>query len=156
MSFSLRALATAIALPVLLASLSACSSAVALDPAADANNPACAAVTVRLPDDIDGHAKRETNAQATGAWGTPTTVLLRCGLPPVTASKLPCVTAAGIDWLVDDSQKPSYRFITFGRTPATEVIVDSKKVSGITALEAVSGAVQELPSSRNCEEPASN
>ena len=153
MSFSTRTLPALAAIALALVGLTACSSAVALDPAADANNPACAAVTVRLPDDIGGNLKRETNAQATGAWGTPSAVLLRCGLPPVEASTLLCVTAGGVDWLVDDSQKPSYRFISFGRKPAAEVIVDSKKISGVTALEALGPAVQQLPSTRACEEP---
>jgi hypothetical protein len=114
---------------------------VTLDAAPDSNNPHCAAVTVRLPDDIESFKKRDTDAQATGAWGTPTALILRCGLPEVQASTLKCVTAGGVDWLVDPSQAPSYRFITFGRNPATEVIVDSEKASGVSALEAVAPAV---------------
>ncbi|MFM5904730.1 MAG: DUF3515 family protein [Micrococcales bacterium] len=153
MSFSLRTLVALAAIPLALVSITACTSTVALEPAADSNNPACAAVTVRLPDEIGGNQKRETNAQATGAWGNPSAVLLRCGLPAVEASTLLCVTAGGVDWLVDDTQKPSYRFISFGRKPAAEVIVDSKKISGVTALDALGPAVQQLPSIRSCEEP---
>ncbi|MEY4993213.1 MAG: hypothetical protein RIS82_335, partial [Actinomycetota bacterium] len=46
--------------------------------------------------------------------------------------------------------KPSYRFISFGRTPATEVIVDSEAISGVTALEAVGPAVQNIEASKTC------
>ena len=149
MTFS-RMLGSLVAATALVASLTACSTPVSLDPAADANNPTCAAVTVRLPDTVDGLAKRDTNAQATGAWGTPSAVLFRCGLAPVTVSKLKCVTASGVDWLVDDTQAPNYRFITFARKPAAEVIVDSTKASGSKVLDDLSLAVQQLPASDHC------
>jgi hypothetical protein len=116
--------AAAIALTL---SLSACSPTISLEPAADANNPGCAEVIVRLPDAVDGQERRTTNAQSTAAWGNPATVILRCGIEPVEISTLPCVTANGVDWIVDDSAKPSFRFISFGRTPALEVIVDLRE-----------------------------
>jgi uncharacterized protein YceK len=128
-------------LALAVASLSGCSQIVTLDAAPDSNNPKCAAITVRLPDSIENFALRDTDAQATGAWGTPSALIIRCGLPEVKVSALKCVTAGGVDWLVDPSQAPSYRFITFGRNPATEVIVDSKRASGVSALEALAPAV---------------
>jgi hypothetical protein len=130
--------------------LSACTATVSLEAAADSNNPACAEVSVRLPDQVAELTKRTTDAQATGAWGNPTAVLLRCGLPPVEVSELPCVTANGVDWLVDESAKPSYRFITFGRNPATEVIVDSTKAAGVTALSDLSSAIQSIEATKEC------
>ena len=105
---------------------------------------------MRLPDTVAEMSKRVTDAQATGAWGNPTAVILRCGLPAVEVSTLPCVTASGVDWLVDDSKKPSYRFITFGRKPATEVIVDSNKVAGVTALSDLSAAIQSIEATKHC------
>jgi hypothetical protein len=143
------ALLTSIALA---GSLSACTATVSLEAAADSNNPACAEVSVRLPDQAAELDKRVTDAQATGAWGNPTAIILRCGLPPVEVSELPCVTANGVDWLVDDSEKPSYRFITFGRNPATEVIVDSNKVAGVSALSDLSAAIQSIESTKQCTE----
>lgn len=137
---------------LLLVTLTACAPTVNLEAAELANDPACAEVTVRLPDVIDTHEKRVTNAQATGAWGEPSAVILRCGLPPVEVSTLSCVTASGVDWLVDDSESPTYRFITFGRTPATEVIVDSTAVAGVTALDALSSAVKNIAATKNCSE----
>ncbi|MBP6087286.1 MAG: DUF3515 family protein [Rhodoluna sp.] len=134
----------------LAGSLSACSATISLEAAADSNNPACAEVSVRLPEQVAELDKRATDAQATGAWGNPTAVILRCGLEPVAVSALPCVTANGVDWLVDESAKPSYRFITFGRTPATEVIVDSTKVAGVSALSDLSGAIQSIEATKEC------
>ncbi|MEY4971451.1 MAG: hypothetical protein RLZZ404_377, partial [Actinomycetota bacterium] len=97
-----------VAAVLLAASLTGCSATVNLESAPLANDPACAEITVRLPDQIGDQAKRVTNAQATGAWGEPASVILRCGLEPAAISSLTCVTASDVDWLVDDSQAPSY------------------------------------------------
>ncbi|PWL20153.1 MAG: DUF3515 domain-containing protein [Candidatus Aquiluna sp. XM-24bin5] len=137
---------------VLLA-LSGCASTVNLEPAEGSNDPACAEVMVRLPSQLGGLEERYTNAQATAAWGDPAAVLLRCGLEPVEVSPLPCVTAGGIDWLVDGALAPSYRFISYARYPAVEVIVDSDNASGITSLEGLSGAVAQLPATKACTAP---
>ena len=137
---------------VFATTLSACTPIVNLEAEPLANDPACAEITVRLPDEIDIHKRRSTNAQATGTWGDPAAVILRCGLEPIEASTLTCVTAGDVDWLVDDSEAPSYRFITFGRSPATEVIVDSTVVAGVTALETLGGAVQNIASTKTCSE----
>jgi hypothetical protein len=133
-----------------VSALTACTPVINLDAAPDANNPACAEVSVRLPDVVGDQARRSTNAQATAAWGNPSAVILRCGLPEVSVSKLPCVTAGDVDWLVDDSASPKYRFITFGRSPATEVIVDSTVISGVSALEGVASAVGNIEATKQC------
>jgi hypothetical protein len=148
----LNTFARLILVGVFATTLSACTPIVNLEAAPLANDPACAEITVRLPDEIDIHKRRSTNAQATGTWGDPAAVILRCGLEPVEASALTCVTAGDVDWLVDDSEAPSYRFITFGRSPATEVIVDSTVVAGVTALETLAGAVQNIASTKTCSE----
>ena len=136
-----------------LLSLSGCAATVNLEPAEDSNNPGCAEVMVRLPSQLGGLQERYTNAQATAAWGDPAAVLLRCGLEPVEVSTLPCVSAVGIDWLVDDSLAPSYRFISYARFPAVEVVVDSDNASGITSLEGIAGAVAQLPATKACLPP---
>lgn len=133
--------AAALALP-------GCSTTVSLTPAKQANDPACAAVTVRLPDSVDGQQRRWTDAQATGAWADEdgrTTVILTCGVDVPGPSTLPCETAGGVDWLIDASQAPNYRFTTYGRTPALEVYLDYDVVSARTVLDALGTAVQQLP-----------
>lgn len=137
---------------VLIPLLAGCAATVNLDPAPLANDPACAEVSVRYPSSIGDLSQRYTNAQATSAWGEPAAVIARCGLEPVEASQLSCVTAGGVDWLVDDSKAPSYRFISFARNPAVEVIVDSEKASGVGALEALANAVSKIPASKICTE----
>ncbi|CAB4636430.1 unannotated protein [freshwater metagenome] len=139
-------------LAISLALLTGCAPTVALEPAADANNPDCAEIIVRLPDEIAGEARRSVNAQSTAAWGDPVSVLLRCGLEPVEVSTLPCVSASEIDWLVDDSNAPSYRFISFATAPATEVIIDSSRLAGVTVLEQLAGSVGVLEPTKRCTE----
>jgi len=130
--------------------LAGCAGIVPMQPAADSNNPACAAVTVRLPATVADQKKRETNAQATGAWGEPASILLHCGVNSPGPSTLPCVEVNGVDWLEDDTDKPLYRYTTFGRTPAVEVVLDSNKVSGTTTLVDLAGAVESIPSTKKC------
>ncbi|MEA9985525.1 DUF3515 family protein [Subtercola sp. RTI3] len=127
-----------------------CTPTVALDPAANATDPGCAEVMVRLPDSVASESLRQTNAQATAAWGSPASILLRCGVQPYGPTTLPCDTISGIDWIEDDSQAPSYTFTTFGRTPATQVIVDSNAVSAVTALVDLQSAFAATPQTNKC------
>ena len=142
-------------LPVVLG-LAACAPVVALQPAERAADPACAEVTVRLPDEIGGLEQRETNAQATGAWGEPVAVVLHCGVPaPPPTSELRCVTTPGgvVDWLIDDSNAPEFVFTSYGRDPAVTVVVDYEVVSGATVVSELDGAVARLPQVGSCIGP---
>jgi hypothetical protein len=130
--------------------LTGCSANVVLPPAPLANDPGCAEVIVRLPADTDGQAKRTTNSQSTAAWGSPVAITLTCGLEPVMVSALPCITAGNVDWLVDDSDQPNYTFISFGRTPATAITIDSTRSSGANVLDDLGQAVQFTKSTKNC------
>jgi len=132
---------------LLVATLAGCSPTVVMHPAEDANNVDCAAVTVRLPDTLgDGLAKRTTDAQATGAWGDPVSVLLSCGVAVPAASELPCIEVNGIQWLRDDSAAPNYSFTSFGRDPAVLVAVDADVVSPGIPLDELANAVSFTPS----------
>ena len=77
---------------------------------------------------------------------------MRCGLEPVEVSSLVCVTASDIDWLLDESEAPNYRFISFARSPATEVIVDSTVVAGVTVLEELAASISVLDATKRCTE----
>jgi hypothetical protein len=103
-----------------------------------------------LPMDASGQDIRETNAQATAAWGDPASVLLRCGITPIGPTTLPCLSINGIDWVEDDSNAPNYRFVTYGRIPATEVIIDSNVVSGTSTLVDLTSAISRIPQTNKC------
>jgi hypothetical protein len=53
---------------------------------------------------------------------------------------------------VDESKAPSYRFITFARSPATEVIVDSNVVAGVTVLDELASSIGVLEATKRCTE----
>lgn len=141
------ALAAGVALAALL---TGCAQAVPFDAAPDAANTACADVVVRLPDTVAEQAQRETNAQGTGAWGTPAAVLLRCGVTPPGPTEDRCVSVDGVDWVIDETDAPRFRFTTYGRTPAVEVIVDNDVVSGTSAITDLSRAVSAIPADGAC------
>jgi hypothetical protein len=150
-----RSTALAIAAPLLLAValLTGCTSTVSLQAAEDANDPACADLTVRLPDSVDGQPRRWTDAQATGAWGDPASVIITCGVPELGPTTLPCTPVNGVDWVIDDSDAPRYRVTTFDRTPAVEVYLDNDVVSSAQVLDRLSQVVTVLPQNgRVCTE----
>ena len=142
--------ATALILAASAALLTGCAAAVPMQPAADAENPGCADIIVRLPTTVADQPERETDAQATGAWGNPTAVLLTCGVDIPGPTTLPCVNINGIDWIEDDSEAPMYRYTTYGREPATEIYLDSGVVSGSTTLVDLAGAVANVPATKQC------
>lgn len=147
----LRRIASAAGLAVLGSlALAGCTQAVTFEAAPSASDPDCAAVVVRLPDAVAGLPERETNAQGTGAWGQPASVLLRCGVEPLGPTTDRCVSVDGVDWVIDESDAPNYLFTTYGRTPAVEVLIDNDVVSGTTAISDLSGAVSAIPSEGGC------
>jgi len=144
--------ALAVVLAAAAAALTGCAQIVSLDPAAGANDPGCAEISVRLPDTVAGKDKRETDAQATGAWGDPAAVLLRCGVPPIGATTKPCVDVNGVDWvLMTDPAAKSIVYQTFGRTPATEVIIDHVAgVSDSAVLPEFASAISIIDQKQKC------
>ncbi len=134
----------------LTVTLAGCSTSVPVEPAASANDPLCAEVSVRLPESIGKLKKRATTAQATGAWGDPAAVILRCGTPESQPTTDPCISVDGVDWVIDKSTAPRYRFEAYGRSPGLEVFVDSELASGTDALLELSAAVKRLPQPRQC------
>jgi hypothetical protein len=149
----MRTTTRAVALLAAALTLGGCTQVVPFTPAEDATNPACADVIVHLPETVAGLEQRETDAQATSAWGAPADIRLRCGVPvPGPTATLPCVpdSVDGVDWLFDDSDDPVHIFITYGRDPAIEVIVNSETVSDRAALTDLASAVKLIPATRSC------
>lgn len=144
-----RALPASLLIAASALSLTGCAGAVAMEPAPDSNDPMCAAVTVRLPDAVGDFDKRQTTAQATGAWGDPASILLHCGVTPIGPTTMPCFSVDGVDWVRDDSEAPIYRFTTYGRTPAVEVVIDNREASGSALLD-LSAAVSVIDQSEKC------
>ena len=129
--------------------LSACAPSVTVTEADDANNPACAPMMVALPDSLAGSQRRTTTSQATAAWGDPSLVVLRCGVvvPGPTTDK--CVTVNGVDWVLKDNDS-TWTITTYGRTPATELVLETNKIPSDTVLTEISAAVAKIPASGGC------
>ncbi|WP_232466122.1 MULTISPECIES: DUF3515 family protein [unclassified Diaminobutyricimonas] len=144
-----RLLVAILALP-LAVGLAGCAPAVVMEAAPDAENPDCASVIVRLPDSVAGLESRETDAQATAAWGDPTGVLLTCGVPVPGPSEMDCIEIDGIDWLRDASNDELTLFTTYGRDPAITVGIDPAAVSGGPALADLTSAVRTIEQTRTC------
>jgi hypothetical protein len=134
-----------------LAALTGCTQAVPMDAAPDAANKLCAALVVKLPDTVDGDAaKRETNAQGTGAWGTPAEALLQCGVKDADASLLECRTFDGVDWLIDPSDENLVTATTYGRDPAVRVAIDKDVPGPGVILSDLARAVSAIPATKTC------
>ncbi|WP_149085183.1 MULTISPECIES: DUF3515 family protein [Microbacterium] len=136
----------------LAAGLAGCSTTVHLEPADDANDPACANVSVLLPDSVGGYERVWTDAQATGAWGDPT-VVLRCGVEPPAPSDLVCTTLGGVDWLVLEQEEERQRLVTYGREPAIEVIIRrGEQVDFQSIVDSLSSSIQSglAPATAQC------
>lgn len=155
MTFPRLLLPSTAALGIVVA-LSGCAPIVHLEQAAAANDPVCAEVIVRLPASLGEQPRVWTDAQATAAWGSPSAVLLRCGLEPPAPTTQQCVSLGGADWIVDESDSPNLRLTTYGREPAVQVSVDTTTISADSVLESLAGAVMQIPATRACTGPTSD
>lgn len=104
---------------------------------------------VALPDTIGEAKLRKTNSQGTAAWGDPSLVILRCGVnvPGPTTDR--CVSVNGIDWVIKEGD-PVWTLTTFGREPATEILMDPEKISSATVLADLAAPVSKIKPTRGC------
>ncbi|WP_349827559.1 DUF3515 family protein [Brevibacterium litoralis] len=134
-----------------LLALSGCTGGmVQIEAAPNARAPECAPVMLSLPEEIEGQSARDTSAQATEAWGDPSIAVLRCGMEPPAPTTDPCVTVNGVDWISTAAEDDHWKFVTYGREPAVEVIVDPTAVGGQNILAEISPAVASLPQTGGC------
>ena len=125
--------------------VSGCSAPVAdVEAAPEATDPVCAEAMVSLPDAVAGFDRRETDSQATAAWGEPSAVILRCGVPVPGPTTEHCVTANGIDWVTRDDGE-FWTLTTYGRSPAIEVLFDDTRAASSSVMVDLSSAVGRIP-----------
>ena len=133
--------------------LTGCGSTVTVDPAPDAANPDCAPVMLAMPDEVSGMEQRETSSQGTTAYGDPSAMVVRCGVEPPGPTTDPCTDVNGVDWLISEvpDKKNQWRAVTYGRSPATEILFDGDRVPSSTALVDAGSAVQNVPQTGMCQ-----
>ena len=143
-----RSLAAVLAVGTLV--LTGCADALVVDAAEDAANPDCALPILLMPDQIGDLEQRTTSSQGTTAWGEPASVIVRCGVPEPAPTTDPCVTVDGVDWVQVRGDEDTWQFVTYGRSPAVEVLVTPTVVSGANALASVSSSVSEIEQTAQC------
>ncbi|WMY77053.1 DUF3515 domain-containing protein [Citricoccus sp. I39-566] len=140
----------AVALLGAVLGVSGCGGPVAdVEPAPEATDPVCAEAMVALPDVVAGLDRRETDSQATAAWGEPSAVILRCGVPVPGPTTEHCVTANGIDWVTRDDGE-FWTLTTYGRSPAVEVLFDDTRAGSSSVMVDLAAAVGRIPATGGC------
>jgi len=130
--------------------MTGCAGPVAdVEPAPEATDPVCAEAMVALPDAVAGLERRETDSQATAAWGEPSAVILRCGVPTPGPTTEHCVTANGVDWVTRDDGE-FWTLTTYGRTPAIEVLFDDTRAASSSVMVDLASAVSRIPATGGC------
>lgn len=152
---------------ILVLPVAGCANAVHLQPAPAAPDPVCAAVIQALPEELAGLAQASTTAQAAVAWGREDPITLRCGVDPPPPTTDRCITVesggSSVDWINPEADSPlipdhadteigSWTFITYGRSPAIEVVVPAAAVTEQpdAVLVGLASAVQRSPAGRFC------
>ncbi|CEA08468.1 hypothetical protein BN1051_01816 [Arthrobacter saudimassiliensis] len=148
----MKRLPTAAGVLAAAALLSACTPVADVEAAPDAENPACAEVMVYLPVELAETPLRDTNSQATAAWGNPSKVILRCGVPVPGPTTDPCASVNGVDWLLRE-EGDVWRATTYGREPAVEVVFNPNEVASSTLLVELAGPVSRIEPTGECLSP---
>ncbi|EYR61952.1 hypothetical protein N866_13795, partial [Actinotalea ferrariae CF5-4] len=140
--------------------LAGCTGAVPVEVAPYAADPLCAEVVLALPRDLGEFPRRSTTSQATVAWGDPADpVVLRCGVEPPGPTTDRCVNAddgeTSVDWISipgDETPDGAWRFTTYGRVPAVEVVVPAAvaETSSTSFILDLGPAVARVEQTRAC------
>jgi hypothetical protein len=142
--------------------LAGCSATIPTTVASHATDPVCADVVLATPDELSGLARRDTNAQATTAWGEPgAAIVLRCGVEPLGPTTDRCVTVeatdgTSVDWVVTqgdtDSDDVDATFVTYGRVPAVEITVPAavRELHSTSMLIDLGPAISRTEQRRSC------
>ena len=142
--------------------LAGCATTIPTTVGPDATDPVCADVVLSTPDELSGLARKDTNAQATTAWGEPeAAIILRCGVQPLGPTTDRCVTVesadgTSVDWVVTqgdtDSSEGDATFTTYGRVPAVEVLVPAsvRKEHSTSMLIDLGPAIAKTQKQRSC------
>ena len=142
--------------------LAGCSATIPTTVATHATDPVCADVVLATPDELAGLARRDTNAQATTAWGEPgAAIVLRCGVEPLGPTTDRCVTVespdgTSVDWVVTqgdtDAGDADATFVSYGRVPAVEITVPAavREQHSTSMLIDLGPAVSRTEKQRSC------
>lgn len=139
------ALAGVLTLPSVLALAGCGTSGVQVTTADHASDPLCGKAAEAWPGTVAGKGSVPTSAESptVHAWGDPA-IIARCGVTSPGATTDPCFDVSGVDW-VGHQLSDGYRFVTFGRTPAIEVLVPHHYSPEPLVLGAFTKAASAIP-----------
>ncbi len=136
---------------MLALALAGCSRPVDVVLPGRADAPACQAAAGRWPASVSGMGRVTTSvaSASVAAWGEPALVA-RCGVASPGPTTDDCLTVNGVDW-VATALTDGTRFVTYGRTPAIEVLVPRAYAPEGSLLPAFAAAAGALPATgRHC------
>lgn len=125
--------------------LAGCGSgagAVKVSVAAYSSNPLCAKASAHWPATVSSQSSRKVSVSSptVRAWGNPA-IIARCGVGTPAPTSSGCLQTNGIDW-VSSPLDDGTRFVTFGRSPAIEVLIPTKYAAwGLAAFAAAAGQI---------------
>jgi hypothetical protein len=110
-----------------------------------AADPACGRLAARLPATVRGAGRvaASSDSTAVAAWGRPP-VIWRCGVTPPGPTDRECLTVDGVDWVRVPLSDGS-AFVTYGRSPAVQLLVPRGDEPEPLLLPVFSAAVAALP-----------
>ena len=127
-------------------------SKASVKPGPFADNPRCADVISRAPETVLSKSRDDVTGDGVAAWGDGS-IVLRCGVTPLTPTTNLCVTVNGVDWVLDEerAKKDGVQVLTtYGRDPAVEVTVEGDASKAGDALVDVNRAVRGIPQKSKC------
>lgn len=132
--------------------LTGCGSPVTVEGAPHNTDPECASAMLAMPDTMGDLEQRATTSQGTTAYGEPSGLIVRCGVEPPAPTTEPCTNVNGVDWLISEveGQENQWRAVTYGRSPAVEILFDTTKVPSSTAVVEAGSAVAQIPQENTC------
>ena len=122
-----------------------CGSSVDVTVADNASNPLCANASGAWPAVVSGEERRDTSVDSptVGAWGDPA-IIARCGVTSPGPTSNQCFGVSGVDW-VGTRLSDGMSFVTYGRTPAIEVLVPKDYSPEPLVLGAFTQAAKAIP-----------
>ena len=76
-------------------------------------------------------------------------MVLRCGVNAPGPTTDRCVTVNDVDWVIKEGD-PVWTLTTYGREPATEILMDPNKISSATVLADLAPAAAKIKAVRKC------
>ncbi|MGH4033845.1 DUF3515 family protein [Actinomycetota bacterium Odt1-20B] len=142
---------------VALAAAAAIAYEYAASPARDlkaaprAHSAACARLAAAFPDRLADADRDSTDVAGAAVWGDGA-VTVRCGLPTPLPTGDPCSEVDGVDWVwrARQDEPDSRLLITYGRSPAVEVRVDTRHAAPDAVLIDLSRLVKPIRQVREC------